>query len=247
MLKFFRQIRQQLIADNRFSKYLLYAIGEIILIVAGIWIALSINNWNQERLAILEEKELLLNIIEDLKYDHDVLQKLIEQSKTKQSLHIEIYEKSTNASDMAQKEHFSSEILELIFLISKTWDNHQEIGQEIYDLGIRSDLNSYFSDYNVTNHYVVIHNDAVIELRQFNRDKGILNLESVFKSNPYEQGSGPDFDIILPEKMKEFLGTKEFNSILVELYLSNQDVIQWMETLSKKNESLRIKMLNYLE
>ncbi|WP_369999601.1 DUF6090 family protein [Winogradskyella sp.] len=47
MIKFFRRIRQRLISENRFSKYLLYAIGEIILLVIGILIAISLNNKNQ--------------------------------------------------------------------------------------------------------------------------------------------------------------------------------------------------------
>ena len=46
MIKFFRKIRQKLLSENKFSKYLLYAIGEIILVVIGILIALSIDNWN---------------------------------------------------------------------------------------------------------------------------------------------------------------------------------------------------------
>jgi hypothetical protein len=49
MIKFFRKIRQQLLIENKFSKYLLYAIGEIVLVVIGILIALSINNWNEKR------------------------------------------------------------------------------------------------------------------------------------------------------------------------------------------------------
>jgi hypothetical protein len=49
MIKFFRKIRQRLLSGNKFSKYLIYAIGEIILDVIGILIALSINNWNENR------------------------------------------------------------------------------------------------------------------------------------------------------------------------------------------------------
>ena len=50
MIKFFRKIRQKFLSENKFSKYLIYAIGEIILVVIGILIALQINNWNQERI-----------------------------------------------------------------------------------------------------------------------------------------------------------------------------------------------------
>lgn len=49
MIKFFRHIRKRLLIENRFSKYFLYAIGEIILVVIGILIALQINNWNEKR------------------------------------------------------------------------------------------------------------------------------------------------------------------------------------------------------
>lgn len=46
MIKFFRKIRQNLLAENKFSRYLLYAVGEIVLVVIGILIALQINNTN---------------------------------------------------------------------------------------------------------------------------------------------------------------------------------------------------------
>ncbi|MGB5318748.1 DUF6090 family protein [Eudoraea sp.] len=57
MIKFFRRIRQQLLKENNLSKYLLYAIGEIVLVVIGILIALQINNWNQENKESLVEKQ----------------------------------------------------------------------------------------------------------------------------------------------------------------------------------------------
>jgi len=53
MIKFFRKIRRQLLTENRFSKYLLYAIGEIVLVVIGILIALQINIWNENRKALI--------------------------------------------------------------------------------------------------------------------------------------------------------------------------------------------------
>ena len=55
MIKFFRKIRQKSLTENKFSKYLLYAIGEILLVVIGILIALQINNKNEDR---IQEKEL---------------------------------------------------------------------------------------------------------------------------------------------------------------------------------------------
>jgi len=49
MIHFFRRIRQGLLSQNRFSKYMLYAVGEILLVVIGILIALYINNANNNR------------------------------------------------------------------------------------------------------------------------------------------------------------------------------------------------------
>jgi hypothetical protein len=58
-----------MLTENKFSKYLLYAIGEIVLVVIGILIALWINNWNQERIASKQTEDLLSNMITDLKTD----------------------------------------------------------------------------------------------------------------------------------------------------------------------------------
>jgi hypothetical protein len=56
MLKFFRRIRRQLLSENQFTKYSLYAAGEIFLVVVGILIALQVNNWN-ERIKVLNFKK----------------------------------------------------------------------------------------------------------------------------------------------------------------------------------------------
>jgi len=69
MIKFFRKIRQGLLTENKFSKYLLYAIGEIILVVIGILIALSINNWNEKKKASKLEVRILKEISENLGED----------------------------------------------------------------------------------------------------------------------------------------------------------------------------------
>ena len=69
MFKFFSKIRQQLITQNRFSKYLLYAVGEIVLVVIGILIALQVNNWNEERKEVLLENIYLERLITEIKSD----------------------------------------------------------------------------------------------------------------------------------------------------------------------------------
>lgn len=58
-MRFLQKFRQRLLTENRVSKYLLYAVGEILLVVIGILIALQINNWNEERILRNKEKAFL--------------------------------------------------------------------------------------------------------------------------------------------------------------------------------------------
>ena len=73
MIKFFRKIRQRLLTENKFSKYLLYAIGEIILVVIGILIALAINNWKENQKLRNQEITYLNNLRNDLKTQINML------------------------------------------------------------------------------------------------------------------------------------------------------------------------------
>lgn len=66
MIKFFRKIRQQLLIEKKTGKYFKYAIGEIVLVVIGILIALQINNWNEERKEKLHEIDILKQMKTDL-------------------------------------------------------------------------------------------------------------------------------------------------------------------------------------
>jgi hypothetical protein len=65
MIKFFRKIRQKLLAENKFTKYLLYAIGEIVLVMLGILLALQVNNANEGRKNRALEKAYLSDIHQD--------------------------------------------------------------------------------------------------------------------------------------------------------------------------------------
>ena len=69
MIKFFRKIRQNLLMENKTGKYFKYALGEIILVVIGILIALWINNWNNQRLSNHQTTNLLKSLKEDLVSD----------------------------------------------------------------------------------------------------------------------------------------------------------------------------------
>jgi hypothetical protein len=69
MIKFFRHIRKDLMEQNKTGKYLKYAVGEIVLVVIGILIALSINNWNEGRKSKKMATEVYTNLLTSLEQD----------------------------------------------------------------------------------------------------------------------------------------------------------------------------------
>ncbi|MGB5275065.1 MAG: DUF6090 family protein, partial [Flavobacteriaceae bacterium] len=102
MIKFFRHIRQQLLTENKFSKYLLYAIGEIILVVIGILIALQLNNLNEKRSQRFELNNIYKTIKSDLQKDSVTVNNLIQYYESLDSLLIKVVTKEL------PKSHFDS-------------------------------------------------------------------------------------------------------------------------------------------
>lgn len=77
MLHLFRKLRQRLLTENWVSKYLLYAVGEIMLVVIGILIALQINNWNDDRLQQKAAKTFYQNTRQQLLEDRGNIERQI--------------------------------------------------------------------------------------------------------------------------------------------------------------------------
>lgn len=81
MIKFFRIIRQRLLAESKVGKYLLYALGEIILVVIGILIALEINNANDTRKNRAQEQQLLVSLLEEFQANLTLLDSAIKRNE----------------------------------------------------------------------------------------------------------------------------------------------------------------------
>ncbi len=74
MISFFRKIRQKLLQQNQVTRYLIYALGEIFLVVIGILIALQVNYWNQGRLENIEAEKIEKSIHAEFKQNQVLLQ-----------------------------------------------------------------------------------------------------------------------------------------------------------------------------
>ena len=81
-------IRHQLVSENQFSKYLIYAIGEIILVVIGILIALQINNWNEKSKEYNQIANYAKSLAQDLAEDVAMIE-IIEYTANQVSFRID--------------------------------------------------------------------------------------------------------------------------------------------------------------
>lgn len=82
MLKFFRSIRKGLLSDGKTSKYFKYAVGEILLVVIGILIALQINTWNQNRQDRIQKQQILVQLLNEYTNNLDQLNQKMMKEKT---------------------------------------------------------------------------------------------------------------------------------------------------------------------
>lgn len=91
--------------DNQFLKYSRYAIGEIVLVVIGILIALQINSWNEDRLARIEEKRILSNLHQEFETNKSILDScILSNQKAFSSMNLVMEFISLNHSNGKQKE-----------------------------------------------------------------------------------------------------------------------------------------------
>ena len=91
-----------MLTENKFSKYLIYAIGEIILVVIGILIALQINNWNENRKASSEE----IKILKALEADFKVSKQRIEETIKIQSIVMDYSQILINIHENGNQDQF---------------------------------------------------------------------------------------------------------------------------------------------
>ena len=108
MIKFFRHIRQRLLSEGKTVQYLKYAIGEILLVVIGILIALQINNWNEEH----KKKALMITNIKSIA--EDIQADIFDIQKVNKSLHSQIVAAKNIIPIMESENRFIVDSLEFI-------------------------------------------------------------------------------------------------------------------------------------
>ena len=97
MLTFFRHIRKSMLSENKFSKYLLYAVGEILLVMIGILLALQVNNWNEDNQLEKVRQNYYTQLLEDLNAEtvnlHDRIS-VLEKSTASHEAFLEVFDRT---------------------------------------------------------------------------------------------------------------------------------------------------------
>lgn len=111
MLKFFRKIRQNLISEGKSLNYIKYAIGEIVLVVIGILIALEVNNWNNERKDLKKENYYLKSIKTSIQLSQNELKRVIDDAETISSSADTLFVLLTYKNYNGFKDHFLDSLI----------------------------------------------------------------------------------------------------------------------------------------
>jgi len=230
MSKLFKKLRFNLFMKGKKGSYYKYAFGEIILLVLGILIALSINNWNEERKNNLIEKKLILNIIKDLRLDSIYIsQSLIEVDAQKQVID-DIISMSLNKKNI---EDYSS--IGLLRYSSDfrpiTQRNHSVSISNMGSDEVREKIQNYFIEedrvLDIFLEYVdIVHN----KVRPYLSETGMHNLESI-----YEDKSSANLkkDVLIAQ-----LSNVKFQQILYERRLKTDSFERFLNILKHQNQLL---------
>ena len=213
MIKLFRRIRQNLLSEGKTGKYLKYAIGEIVLVVIGILIALSINNWNESRKQSASEKEFITSIKNDLKQDKAFILLIIEILEPK----IEAYKNlNGNLTHLYQNDRKSLDsILQIYFKSQRTF--YPISGS--YESAVSGNQITAFRNKELIQKIIKLYNST------YNRliDNGqILDERWAFisKKYSYERRTGLTREMT-PERRSEFLDDL-YHHYIQMIYYQNQ-------------------------
>lgn len=243
MFKFFRNIRQSLLMKDKITKYYKYAFGEIVLVVIGILIALSINNWNEARKNRIEQLILINNIIEDLRLDSIHINKSLSEVANQKRLVDDLISKSL---DNEKKLNY-----QLIGLLRFSSDfrpisqrNHSVSVSNLDDEFIRELLQGYFIEedkvLDIFLEYVdIIHN----KIRPYLSETGMHNLESLYKYKDNESLHVP----LHPEILEEQLKNIKFQQLLYERRLKTDSFENLLGSFQLQNEMLINKLKQFIE
>ncbi|WP_321997203.1 DUF6090 family protein [Draconibacterium orientale] len=141
MIKFFRKVRFGLIGENKLKKYLLYAVGEIILVVIGILIALAINNKNVSRTIQKKEQTYLVGLKDEFKISRNKLQELINVNKHNYEEALQIIRYISNSNEQPDEKQLS-ELIYNTLVFDLSYNPNNSLLNEMINSGSLKDISN---------------------------------------------------------------------------------------------------------
>ena len=237
MIKFYRKIRQNLLAEGKTGKYLKYVIGEILLVVIGILIALQVNNWNEKRKLKADELTLYTNLLGDIKKAYERNESIRNRITSYQDVHYQVYNESKGRSEFDSTMYYDFMQWTLPYKIDiseKYGDNINNITNE----NLRSVLVSYMSiEKGVKIAYDQLIDFKKTQLRPFFSKYGIYNTESSFNDRRYTFDGLMNGLMIDYQKLTKRYGTVELDMLLFDLRHNTSWVfhnLNWIEEINRK-------------
>ena len=147
MSQVFRRIKHQLVHEGQLRKYLGYALGEILLVVIGILIAIQVNNWNENRKGRQYEQYILQEIVNNLAGDGEQIKRMLKQrektqfsiTRMEKYLFANQYDQDTFAYDLGQLFTF-----ERYFPIRTSYEVAKANGLQISNQELRTQIANYY-------------------------------------------------------------------------------------------------------
>ncbi len=217
-MKIFRKIRVSAILEHKVSKYILYAIGEILLVIIGILIAVSINNSNEKRKQKAELQQIYQTVAHDLIRDTIALIEVLEESNELDSLtrnYLLGNRPSMDTIDASNLENCS----ECGALFSSYRDFTPSLGgyQSLIDFESKSDIKRD----SLTDRILNFYSGKVENIKDLSSrvgDMAVENIQSLEKYQWYAPYFLSDYN---EEGVRYFLTSKEYENKLFTFYLMN--------------------------
>ena len=244
MINFYRRIRQKLLANGKLPKYLIYAIGEIALVMIGILLALQVNNWNEKKSRQKQEHEVLSDFIISMESDlENEIYRLIERVKLA-SIRIENALRATKHAQSTREPYIKGKNNGIPVLTHEAnFDPQETIYKTLQSLGVSLISDKALRDKILRlydREYQKFHN--LIDNKSVNfRDYGRPLIRTKFKEMKPEYGFEiMDLDIyddpVFWNYMNNGIRTNRF--LLERLYICEiklQEVISDIQNFLKKN------------
>lgn len=225
--------------NNKFTTYLLYAIGEIVLVVVGILIAVQIDDIYEDKQLLKQELNSYELIISDLRKDSASFSQYHEIHTKYLDLYFDVNRIYKGLPPLQEEPYFDYLVMNLLFS-PVTQENHQNTIERLTDQEVRAQLNSYFAGLRGIKITTEEFNQYIREVSRpfFLRKHRVFKNDVVFDENdrtfpPFKGISSFDSDKIL----KAF-GDKEAIPIISELRMSMGAYLSFLEISRTQNEQL---------